>query len=157
MSGEYTFVLADASEEEEVENFLLEVDMGLSGDIQEHVLMKEDGQLVAVAKFTPVYDNEYHLDTMVVRADRKGAGLGKLFLGSLIREPWACFPQMGPVQPYCITTLSRGSAVPFYSKLGFVHCDLSEIHWEHVDQCDTCPVYEECRPEPMIYRSETNN
>lgn len=154
MKDNLTITLATPAEEEEVENFLFEVNMGLSGDIDEHVLLKENDELIAVAKFTPVAADEYHLDTMVVRADRKGGGIGKYFLGKLLSEPWTCFEGREPVDTYKVTTLSRGTAVPFYKKLGFEPCNLEDVHWQYVDQCDSCPLREECQPEPLIYRQQ---
>ena len=152
MSGDCALRLATLADEAEVDEFLRAVDMGISGDICEHVLLHEDGELLGVAKFTPVRAQEYHLDTLAIRADRKGSGLGSLLLKRLLAAPWECFDGYEAVPAYTVTTISRGTAVPFYRKFGFVPCDFADIHWQFVDQCDSCPVRAECDPQPMLCR-----
>lgn len=78
-----------------------------------------------------------HVNPVVVNADWRGYGVGR----ALVTDALARTGELRLV--------ARGASIPFYRALGF-----EEIPWEDIapgvtEECDGCPLYDECGPLPM--------
>ena len=83
-----------------------------------------------------------HINPVVVNADWRGYGVGR----ALVDDARARYGELRLV--------ARGGSIPFYRALGF-----AEIPWENIapgvtEECDGCPLYDECGPLPMGWKRE---
>jgi N-acetylglutamate synthase-like GNAT family acetyltransferase len=140
---------------EETQELLTDIGLGLSGDIEDHVVIREDGMVGAAGKLQQTDINRFHLEVLGVRDDHHGDGLGTLFLSTLTSAPWNyCQPLAMPVSgQYAVTCVAKGDAAHFYEKLGFKPYAFSMLAAKYYEQCDNCPDREECQPLPMIFES----
>lgn len=82
------------------------------------------------------------VNPIVVHESWRGFGVGR----ALIDEAQAVYGELRLV--------SRGSSKPFYDALGFECCDWDLIENDVIEDCDGCPLIDECNPQPMSRRLE---
>ncbi|UWG98200.1 GNAT family N-acetyltransferase [Dehalobacter sp. DCM] len=147
-------VFANQGDEEALREILLEYDMDISGDIEDHIVIKDKTEIMGGAKIG-IYDHRFYLEVFGVKSDSRGQGLGGILLSELIKHPWKyCAEcQTDPLSEsrFIMTTVARGTASGFYKTYGFESCSFSEIPEPFRDQCDFCPTKDDCNPIPMIY------
>ncbi len=78
-----------------------------------------------------------HINPVVVYREWRGYGVGR----ALVEAAEAAYGELRLV--------SRGSSKPFYDALGYTNCDWSMIEPGVSEDCDGCPLYDECDPQPM--------
>lgn len=151
MCDEIRFAVGD--EEEQLEALFLEYEMGLAGDIEEHVLLKRGEQILAGAMLTWVDDDKFHLPLFAVAKDGRGQGQGRRLLQQLLKAPQKyCRSHPGESKGFhLVTTVAKGSAAGFYRKNGFETCQFSQLAPPFSLQCDRCPEKEECNPVAMVF------
>lgn len=146
---------AQPEDEEQLSMIMAEYGMGIPGGIEEQLVVKANGQVLAGAKVAQISDNRFFLEVIGVRQDCLAQGLGRLLLGEILKNPWkncrgAHQASQAP-EKFQITTLARGGANEFYRKMGFVPCRMEELPEDYQEQCDFCPNKQECNPVPMKY------
>lgn len=148
-------MFAQPEDAEQLSMIMAEYGMGIPGRIEEQLVVKANGQVLAGAKVARISDNRFFLEVIGVRSDCLAQGIGGLLLGEIIKNPWkSCrAAYQGSQSPgnYQIATLARGGASEFYRKMGFVPCKMEELPEDYQEQCDLCPDKEECNPVPMVY------
>lgn len=78
-----------------------------------------------------------HINPVVVYRDWRGYGVGR----ALVENAEAAYGELRLV--------SRGSSKPFYDALGYEDCGWDLIEKGVSEDCDGCPMYDECDPQPM--------
>lgn len=78
-----------------------------------------------------------HINPVVVYREWRGFGVGR----ALVEAAEAEYGELRLV--------SRGSSRPFYLALGYQDCDWDLIEPGVSEDCDGCPLREECEPQPM--------
>ncbi|MFA6808826.1 MAG: GNAT family N-acetyltransferase [Eubacteriales bacterium] len=143
---------AEPKEEEELRKILQGYEMDLAGETEDHLIIKDNGQIKAGGKIVEMKRNCFYLQVMGVAIDSKGEGYGGSLLAEMLKTPWKYSKSTGQEErtSYQITTVARGKAVNFYKKHGFKPCDYSKIPSPYDVQCLDCPFVEECNPCPMI-------
>lgn len=143
---------ATSKDEEELQELFTSYGMGLAGDIEEHVLVKTDNQVLAGAMLSQIDTNFFHLLVFAVREDGRNSGIGSQLLQGLLRTPekYCRYPVDSTGHSYKITTVAKGDAVHFYEKNGFSACDFSKLAEPYDAQCLECPDQEDCKPVAMI-------
>lgn len=155
---EYDISFADITDEEEVKILLMENDLGLSGAISEHVIIRVDGQVYVAGKLAQTDNGRYHIEVFGVRKDQQKTGWGGLLLDAFTSRPWEyCRPVALTVpESYWVTTVPKGEAFLFYSKHGFRTCEFSLLEQSYVEQCAACSDREVCQPIPMLFAGGLN-
>lgn len=77
------------------------------------------------------------VNPIVVHASWRGYGVGR----ALIDDAQARYGELRLV--------SRGASKPFYDALGFEACAWDLIEGDLIEDCDGCPLFAECGPQPM--------
>ncbi|MDF2874296.1 MAG: hypothetical protein K0R22_979 [Sporomusa sp.] len=147
-------VFATGKDEEELQELFTECGMGLAGDIDEHMLIKQDNKIMAGAMMSQVDDSRFHLLVFAVSADARNQGTGRQLLQELLHRPGHyCRPEFGShsAQPYQVTTVAKGEAARFYEKNGFAACDFSALAYPYDRQCEACPEKTACKPVAMMF------
>lgn len=146
-------IFAQSADEEEVRGLLLENGLDISGDIDDHVLIRMNGQVCAAGKLALTEDKHYHLEVLGVRRDLHQAGWGSLLLNALITTPWKyCRPATPPIAgSYRVTLMAKEDADDFYVRHGFKPCQSSLLAAPYVEKCEACPDRETCGPTPMVF------
>lgn len=148
-------MFAEEQDEIELDEILLDYDMGIPGETEEMLILKKDGQTFGGAKIVEIESNTFFLVVLGVKQEQHSQGIGRLLLNEIIQNPWKCckYPlsKFQLNKSYTITTMARGSAVGFYKKMGFENCDFSLLPQEYSEQCNYCPDKGECDPAPMIF------
>jgi N-acetylglutamate synthase-like GNAT family acetyltransferase len=150
---------AGQKEEEDLRQILWEYSMDLAGDVEEHLIVKKEDEVVAGGKIIQYEDSHYFLEVLGVKHESLKQGIGALLLSEIVKEPWKhCKDVTIEVKPqhFQISTLARGSATGFYKKFGFKACGFNEIPEPYQDQCEFCPDAETCNPVPMILNGGRN-
>jgi N-acetylglutamate synthase-like GNAT family acetyltransferase len=150
-------VFATKDDEEELQALLIDYGMGLAGDIQDHVLIKADNQVLAGAMVSRVAKNTFHLLVFAVRSDGRKKGIGGQLLQKLLRWPGQ-YCRNGVDRPegaYSVTTIAKGESVEFYEKHGFLACEFSSLIYPYDRQCDACSEKEDCNPVAMMFVRES--
>ncbi len=148
-----TVTFAKPADEGELYDILADTDMGLAGDIGEHIVLREGAAIRAGGRLYQADEALFHLMVFAVAGDERGRGTGRRFLRALTAGPWLhC---RGGVEPpggsYRITTMAKGSATGFYARAGFRPCKAAQLPALFAGQCEGCPDREECGPVPMVY------
>lgn len=146
---------AEEQDEHELDEILLEYDMGIPGEIEEQLVVKEKERVVAGAKVIEFEDRHYFLEVLGVKRDNLRQGIGRLLMTEIVQSPWKCckYPlsEFEPKVSYIITTVARGYAAEFYKNIGFKPCNSLELPEVFREQCSDCPDKEDCEPVPMIF------
>lgn len=148
-------LFAEEQDEYELDEILLEYGMGIPGEIDEQLIVKENERVVAGAKIIEYEDRHYFLEVLGVKQDNLRQGIGRFLMTEIVQNPWKCCknPLSGfePKESYIITTVARGYAAEFYRNMGFESCDFLKLPELFRDQCSDCPDKEDCEPVPMIF------
>ncbi len=149
----HDILFASQTDEEEVRALLLDNSLDLSGEIENHVLLRIRGQVCAAAKLALTKDDHYHLEVIGVKHDLHRAGWGSLLLNALTATPWKyCRPETSAVSgTYMVTLMAKEDADAFYEKHGFQACPDSFLAAPYVEKCNVCPDRETCGPTPMVF------
>lgn len=136
-----------------VYELFIEHDMDVYGDITDHVVLMEDGEVCAAACMVQTDERNYHLENIAVAGNRKHNGYGGGLLAAITEKPWACCqPSSEPEKgAYRVSTVARGNAVEFYARYGFTTCGFTDLDPQYQNQCDECPDRIKCSPVPMIF------
>lgn len=151
---------AQREDEEQLSRLMAEYGMGIPGSIEEQLVVKAGGEVLAGAKVRQVREDRFFLEVFAVRRDCQGQGIGRLLLGEILRNPWRCC--RGAVRgseaggKFQLATMARGGASQFYQKLGFVPCRMEELPPDYQEQCEACLEREACQPVPMVYPGGEN-
>lgn len=78
-----------------------------------------------------------HVNPVVTYALWRGYGVGR----ALIKDALASTGELRFV--------ARGASIPFYEHLGFSECGWDEVDTSVTEECDGCPLVQECHPLPM--------
>jgi N-acetylglutamate synthase-like GNAT family acetyltransferase len=153
MNMKLSIEFASQQDMDEVQTLLEDVGLGLSGDIEDHAVLRAEGVVCAAGKLHQTKINSFHLEVIGVRNEYHGDGLGTLFLSLLTSAPWDyCHPMVLPVTgDYEVTCVAKGDAVHFYKKMGFEVYSFSGLAAKYSEQCDNCPDLATCRPLPMFW------
>jgi N-acetylglutamate synthase-like GNAT family acetyltransferase len=137
----------------ELYDILADTDMGLAGEPEEHVVLRQGGAILAGGRLYQADEDLFHLMVFAVAASDRGRGTGRRFLRKLAARPWLyCRDGVAPPDgTYRVTTMAKGAAAGFYAKAGFRPCDAVKLPAPFAGQCDGCPDREACRPLPMAY------
>jgi N-acetylglutamate synthase-like GNAT family acetyltransferase len=151
MSYEISF--ATCEEEEQLLDILLDSNMEIAGDIQDHVVIRNADEVIGGGMLTATSKDEFHLIVFAVKETVRGSGIGKQLISALINEPWLYCRDCETDFPagYRITTVAKGESSPFYGKVGFTACDFSELADPFSEQCIGCPDITACTPVAMVY------
>jgi GNAT superfamily N-acetyltransferase len=84
----------------------------------------------------------WHVNPVVTYPTWRGHGVGR----ALVEDAAA---RVGD-----LVLVARGYSVPFYEKLGFANTGWDSIGPIVSTECDTCPIREECAPQPMRRAAE---
>ena len=127
--------------------------MDIAGDIGDHMVMRDQGEIVAGGKISELKEKHFYLMVIGVKEGWSGHGYGGLLLDKMTGKPWDCC--RNPLSDddggsYVVTTVARGSAVHFYERHGFAPCDFTEIPQPFREQCTGCPEKEGCAPVAMM-------
>ncbi|NLO97486.1 MAG: GNAT family N-acetyltransferase [Peptococcaceae bacterium] len=145
-------LFARPEDEEELRDIFWNYGMDMSGDITEHLVVKNGVELLAGGKLSELEEKKFYLEVIGVKEGYNGCGYGSLLLNKMVQNPWECCKK--PISQnrgkYVITTIARGRAVNFYQRHGFKPCDFEQIPLEYRYQCSDCPEKEDCGPVPMI-------
>jgi N-acetylglutamate synthase-like GNAT family acetyltransferase len=151
---QHIITCAEKIDEEEVRILLIEQGLDISGDIEDQVLLKSQGQICAAGKLNQTGNDKFHLEVFGVRKDMVNTGVGRELLNALTGQPWKyCHLNQEPFGSYQVTTVAKGGAEGFYEKAGFKPCSFSDLADIYIEQCDMCPDRGiTCQPAPMIWR-----
>jgi N-acetylglutamate synthase-like GNAT family acetyltransferase len=141
---------------EQLRALLVSYGMDLAGEVDEHVVALQDGQIIAGGMLNRIDDELYHLEVLAVGEKWQRTGAGRLLLSAMIEAPWLYCRDALPANAYSITTVARGDAVPFYTSCGFESFSFIELAAPYDEQCNECPDRETCQPVPMIFRRGIN-
>lgn len=78
-----------------------------------------------------------HINPVVTYREWRGYGVGR----ALVEDAEAAYGELRLV--------SRGSSRSFYDALGYECCSWELIEPGVSEDCDGCPLYDECSPQPM--------
>ena len=147
-------VFANQNDEEELKEILWEYQMDLCGNIEEHLVIKDQDEVVAGSKIIEHEDSRFFIILLGVKKVYQNLGLGSLLLSKIIANPWSycketrtSFLSQKNIE---ITTIARGESADFYRRYGFIPCEFSNMPIMFREQCEQCPDIEECNPVPMI-------
>jgi len=150
---DYQILFASDHDEEILREILLNSDMDLAGDIQEHVLIKKDNKIQGGGMLGQIDKDMFHLLVFAVKENERSQGIGSQLLQELMKQPWEYCQEEGNIadNAYKITTVAKGKSAKFYEKNGFIACDFSELTYPFNEQCDECPDRIECNPVAMLF------
>lgn len=136
-----------------VYEIFIEHGMDVYGDIDEHLILRENKEICAVAKLVQTGERSFHLENLAVASTRQQQGFGGKLLETITDEPWSCCqPSSRPIGgSYRVSTVARGSAVGFYTRYGYQIGDFASLDLTYQNQCDECPDREHCSPVPMFF------
>ena len=150
---------AASEQREELGGILAGHDLAMAGETEDHVVLLDDGKILAGALLWQMDEGLFHLLVFGVRHEERNTGVGRRLLQEISRQPWKyCRDASEPgVGAYRITTVARGKSASFYQKCGFRACDFSLLPIPFDGQCDSCPDREECKPVAMDYQGAKSN
>jgi len=149
----YVIRFADDTVEDELRGIFLDSDMDIAGDIQEHVLITNEDEIIGGGMITQTGASVFHLVVFAVKENQRKHGIGRLLIKEMLEHAWQyCQGGVAPTNgSYTVTTVSKGKSSGFYNKNGFLACDFSDLAEPFSEQCITCPERSDCKPVAMIY------
>lgn len=148
-------LFAEVQDENELSEILLEYGMGMPGEIEEQLIVKENERVVAGAKIVEYEDKHFFLEVLGVKQDKLCQGIGRLLMKEIVQNPWKCcknpLSEFVPKGSYIIMTVARGYAVNFYKAMGFKSYNFLRLPKLYREQCSDCPDKEDCAPVPMKF------
>ncbi|HWP95404.1 MAG TPA: hypothetical protein VN426_00995 [Syntrophomonadaceae bacterium] len=151
---ELNIMYAEKYDELEAQEMLGEVNLALSGDIEDHVVLKTSGVISAVGKLVYESNHRFHLEVFGVRNDQRGSGWGRGLLTNLTAMPHKHCRSYYEDQLeglYTITTVAKGESAGFYGRYGFSPISFSDLSDMYIEQCNHCPDRNTCQPVPLIF------
>jgi len=150
---DYKILFASDHDEEILRGILIDSNMDMAGDIQEHVLIKKNSEILGGGMLAQTGEDVFHLLVFAVGQQERSQGIGSLLLQELIKQPWKyCLGATGITDnQYSVTTVAKGESSNFYKKNGFIACDFSTLSYPFNEQCDECPDRMDCKPVAMLY------
>lgn len=153
MNHEIAF--ATCEEEDQLLEILMDSNMEIAGDIQDHVVIKRDDEILGGGMLTETSPGVYHLIVFAVKDTVRNCGIGRLLLKEMVKTPWMycknCDTDSLPA--YKVTTVAKGESAQFYEKIGFRACDFSDLAEPFCEQCIGCPDIKACNPVAMMYEA----
>jgi N-acetylglutamate synthase-like GNAT family acetyltransferase len=155
----YQILFASNNDEPILREILIDCDMDLAGDIQEHVLIKKDNEILGGGMLAQTGKDIFHLLVFAVRQNARSKGIGSQLLQELVKQPWIyCSEGFGIADSeYRVTTVAKGKSTNFYRKSGFIACDFSALAYPFNEQCDACPDRIDCNPVAMLFTGYRKN
>ena len=101
------------------------------------VAVSADDDVVGFIRVAREGDGPAHVNPVVVYETWRGYGVGKALMDDALRREGE------------LRLVARGESIEFYKRLGFYEIPHSEITPSVSEDCDNCPVREECGPLPM--------
>lgn len=150
---DYQITFANSDAEEELRGIFLDSNMDIAGDIQEHVLIRKDDEIIGGGMLAQTNDKEFHLLVFAVKESARKHGIGRLLIEELIRQPWHyCIDGSAVLErDHKVTTVAKGESAGFYKKIGFVPCTFADLAQPFNKQCLECPEINDCNPVAMVY------
>jgi len=150
---EYVIRFAQSDAEAELRGIFLESGMDLAGELQEHVVIRKQDEVIGGALVTQTSPDVYHLTVFAIKESARSRGIGSLLIRDLVREPWKYSLNASGVtgDRFTVTTMAKGQSVIFYRKNGFSPCEPAELADPYRGQCDACAERGDCNPLPMKY------
>ncbi|MDD2273060.1 MAG: GNAT family N-acetyltransferase [Desulfuromonadaceae bacterium] len=150
---DFQIMFANSDAEEELRGIFLDSDMDIAGDIQEHVLIRKDDEIIGGGMLAQTDDKVFHLLVFAVKESARKHGIGRLLIEELLRQPWQyCIDSSAVLEKnHKVTTVAKGQSAEFYKKVGFVPCDFSDLAQPFHEQCLECPELDDCNPVAMVY------
>ena len=144
---------ATSQAEDELQELFTAYGMSMAGDVDEHIVVKQDNKIVAGAMVAQLDNSLYHILLFAVRMDVRSQGVGSRLMQAMLRNPGRyCQPPGESSDPsYQVTTVARGTAVPFYEQNGFIACNFSELAYPFDTQCTGCSDKNRCKPVAMMF------
>lgn len=155
----YQILFASDNDEEILREILIDSDMDMAGDIQEHVLIMKDNEIWGGGMLAQTDKDVFHLLVFAVRQNARGKGIGSQLLQELIKQPWKyCLKWSGiTASKYRVTTVAKGKSANFYRKNGFIACDFAALAYPFNEQCEACLDRIDCNPAAMLYAGVVKN
>lgn len=153
----YSIDFAAADAEKSLQAIFRASAMELAGDIDEHVLIRSEDDILGGGMLSQTGYREFHLLVFAVRQSQHRHGVGSNLLNALLRQPWRyCRDTVGTFdqEGYRITTVAKGKSAEFYRKNGFSACTFGELPVPFNRQCDSCPERAECLPVAMVFQGQ---
>ena len=151
-------LFAEKKDEEDLREILSLHSMDLAGAIEDHLIVKENDEVVGGGKMVEFQKNHFFLEVLGVKPEKLKEGIGTIILTEMIKSPWKYAKVVREDTeirvPYRIMTTAKGPASVFYQKHGFTRCSFSDLPETYQEQCTSCPDWEECNPVPMIIKLE---
>lgn len=149
----YEIRFAGQADEATLQGIFLESDMGLAGEIDEHIVISRGDTVIGGGMLTQTDPDSYHLIVFAISEDERTHGLGRLLLGRLLQQPWVfCRNGSRPAgERYQVTTVAKGKSAGFYRKLGLESCDFTDLAPSFAGQCNDCPEAVDCHPVAMVW------
>jgi len=150
---EQIVAFAEYKEKEQLRSLFAETDMGLAGEIEDHVLLKKGDRILAGGRLVQMDESLFHLMVFAVDKAKRGTGLGKKLIDKLCQFPWAYCREAEKLKglEYTITTIAKGTAVPFYQNCGYQMISFAELPEPFDLQCRECPDQKECKPMALAF------
>ena len=104
------------------------------------VAVNDDDVPVGFIRLSNIDGDVAYINPIVTLASWRGFGVGK----ALVEFAHGLYPELRLV--------SRGTSHAFYEALGYRDCAWEDIVPEVANECDGCPMYDECGPRPMVKR-----
>lgn len=100
-----------------------------------------EGLCVGFIRLNKGNNGVWHVNPVVVNPEWRGWGVGRALMEDALARTGE------------LRFVARGASIPFYRSLGY-----EEIPWEDIapgvtEECDGCPMFEECAPLPMGKRA----
>lgn len=144
---------ASPADEARLQEIFTAADMDMAGEVEEHVVVRRDGKVVAGGRLYQAEEDLFHLLVFAVAAEERGRGTGRELLAAMAVRPWEfCLEAVRPAGSYRITTMAKGAAAAFYKRVGFTVCDAAALPAPFGEQCRDCPDRVKCDPVPMEFK-----
>lgn len=101
------------------------------------VAQNADGEPVGFIRLVLGANGIWHVNPVVVHESWRGHDVGRALM------EWAM------IEKGQLRFVARGAAVPFYERLGFKACSWEDVDTSVTEECDGCPLVDECHPQPM--------
>jgi N-acetylglutamate synthase-like GNAT family acetyltransferase len=148
---------ATRRDQKKLQEICVAAGMDLAGEVEEHVVIKQDSVLIGGAMLAQTDNDAFHLLLIAVDETYRGNGSGGRLLQALLGDPWSCCRDAldGSGKSYRVTTVARGTEAGFYRKHGFAPCDFADLADPFRDQCECCPDRDGCHPVAMRFDGVT--
>lgn len=102
------------------------------------VAQNSDGEPVGFIRLALGANGAWHVNPVVVHPTWRGYAVGRALTEAALKAKGE------------LRLVARGTAVPFYERLGFAGCSWEDVDTSVTEECDGCPMANECHPQPMM-------